>query len=360
MDILRFEKPINDILALAQGESVLEDMITEIRIYWNEFELDLVRYQNKCKLIRGWDALFERVDEDLGKLASMKLSPHYKNFEGEINPWNERLQNIRIIFDVWIDVQKKWIYLEGIFFGSAEIKVQLANDYRRFESINNDFTNLMKRVSNKPKVVDVIKEQSLSKVLERISESLDKIQKALTTYLETQRQAFARFYFVGDEDLLEIIGNSKDCLQIQKHFSKMFAGIASITQENNGIDLHGMNSKEAEYVKFNTVLKITDHPKIDLWLTKVEDYMKESLAVSLEKCVKEFGSRDDISTPEKFEPIKKAIAEFPSQNVLIASQIVWTDLVESNLEKSKNAGMLAVAEFVNKFLSYLADEVLQD
>jgi len=31
-------------------------------------------------------------DGDLGKLASMKLSSHYKNFEGEINPWNERLQ----------------------------------------------------------------------------------------------------------------------------------------------------------------------------------------------------------------------------------------------------------------------------
>lgn len=39
---------------------------------------------------------------------------------------------------------------------------------------------------------------------------LNKIQKALGEYLETQRSAFARFYFVGDEDLLDIIGNSKD------------------------------------------------------------------------------------------------------------------------------------------------------
>ena len=39
---------------------------------------------------------------------------------------------------------------------------------------------------------------------------LQKIQKALGDYLEKQRQNFARFYFVGDEDLLEIIGNSKE------------------------------------------------------------------------------------------------------------------------------------------------------
>jgi dynein heavy chain 1, cytosolic len=32
--------------------------------------------------------------------------------------------------------------------------------------------------------------------------------------LEDQRRKFARFYFVGDEDLLEIIGNSKDAKNV--------------------------------------------------------------------------------------------------------------------------------------------------
>jgi len=47
-------------------------------------------------------------------------------------------------------VQKKWIYLEGIFFGSQEIKVQLTNDYNRFKGIDNEFTSLMKKVTAKP------------------------------------------------------------------------------------------------------------------------------------------------------------------------------------------------------------------
>jgi dynein heavy chain 1 len=29
-------------------------------------------------------------------------------------------------------------------------------------------------------------------------------------YLEQQRAEFSRFYFVGDDDLLEIVGNSKE------------------------------------------------------------------------------------------------------------------------------------------------------
>ena len=67
--------------------------------------------------------------------------------------------------------------------------------------------------------------QGAQKILERLADLLSKIQKALGEYLERERNSFPRFYFVGDEDLLEILGNSKDLVRIQKHFKKMFAGI---------------------------------------------------------------------------------------------------------------------------------------
>ncbi len=69
---------------------------------------------------------------------------------------------------------------------------------------------MMKKVSQKPQVLEVLSIQNLQKTLERFSDMLSKIQKALGEYLENQRSSFARFYFVGDEDLLEIIGNSKE------------------------------------------------------------------------------------------------------------------------------------------------------
>ena len=42
---------------------------------------------------------------------------------------------------------------------------------------------------------------------------------------------------MGDEDLLDIIGNSKNVQKIQKHFRKMFAGIAAImlSEDDNKI-----------------------------------------------------------------------------------------------------------------------------
>lgn len=132
----------------------------------------------------------------------------------------------------------------------------------------------------------------LQKSLERLADLLAKIQKALGEYLEMQRQAFARFYFLGDEDLLEIIGNSKDVKAVQRHFNKMYAGITSLTTENkDGQDLlYGMHSKEGEYVTFDKNVNITEDPRINIWLSKVDEQMMVSLASFLEKSLKEITS----------------------------------------------------------------------
>lgn len=70
---------------------MLEDMIQKVKNNWQKFELEMVRYQSKCKLIRGWDDMFSLLDEDLGNLHSMKMSPYYKSFEEEVKPWDEKL-----------------------------------------------------------------------------------------------------------------------------------------------------------------------------------------------------------------------------------------------------------------------------
>jgi dynein heavy chain 1 len=142
-----------------------------------------VRYQGKCNLIKGWDEMFEELDEDLNNLSSMKLSQYYKTFEEEIAQWDDKLQKLKIILDVWIEVQRKWVYLESIFLGSSEIKEMLINEYTRFKGIDSEFTSLMKKVSSKPNIIETMSIQGLQKTLERLSDMLANIQKALGDYL---------------------------------------------------------------------------------------------------------------------------------------------------------------------------------
>lgn len=97
--------------------------------------------------------------------------------------WDDKLQKVRIILDIWIDVQRRWVYLESIFLGSSDIKDMLINEYSRFKSIDSEFTSLMKKVSAKPNLLETMNIQSLQKTLERLSEMLANIQKALGDYL---------------------------------------------------------------------------------------------------------------------------------------------------------------------------------
>ena len=61
-----------------------------------------------------------------------------------------------------------------------------------------------------------------------MNEKLEKIQKDLNQFLDKTRNEFQRFYFLSNDDLLEIIGNVKDPEPIQKHIKKVFAGIHSL------------------------------------------------------------------------------------------------------------------------------------
>lgn len=66
------------VLSARPGMTCVSLVLMQIREVWNTYELDLVNYQNKCRLIRGWDDLFNKVKEHINSVSAMKLSPYYK------------------------------------------------------------------------------------------------------------------------------------------------------------------------------------------------------------------------------------------------------------------------------------------
>lgn len=90
LDLKRNEGLIKEVVVQAQGEMALEEFLKQVRETWSSYSLDLVNYQNKCRLIRlvgiagmtltirGWDELFNKCGEHLNSLSAMKLSPYYR------------------------------------------------------------------------------------------------------------------------------------------------------------------------------------------------------------------------------------------------------------------------------------------
>lgn len=107
------------------------------------------------------------------------------------------------------------------------------------------------------------------------------LNKSLSTFRHN------RFYFVGDEDLLEIIGNSKNIPRLQKHFKKMFAGVHSIKLNEEFTVVLGLVSQEGEEVDFIHPISITENPVINDWLSLLEKEMRITLAHYLAQAVTE-------------------------------------------------------------------------
>jgi len=158
------KKEMAEILTTAQGEMALEVFLAQVRDKWMKQELELVLYQNRVRLIRGWDNLFTSLDDHLNGLVLMKSSPYFRavrEFQEEGKLWEERLTKLRSAFDSWVDVQRRWVYLEGIFFGSADIKAQLPAEWSRFKNVDSEFVTLMRRVSTRPYAMEALNIENL-------------------------------------------------------------------------------------------------------------------------------------------------------------------------------------------------------
>lgn len=56
--------------------------------------------------------------------------------------------------------------------------------------------------------------------LQNLSDGLERCQKSLNDYLDSKRNAFPRFFFISDDELLSILGSSEPTC-VQEHMIKV-------------------------------------------------------------------------------------------------------------------------------------------
>ena len=261
--------------------------------------------------------------------------------------------------------------MSGTFEGSSDIQVQLATQYKRFRSFDRDFTRLMKDIQAN-QVLDpwVREERALLQELNTYADTLNNIQKALGDYLEKQRVAFPRFFFIGDDTLLEIIGNARNPVKVQAHLSKLFAGIASLDIAEDGRTVKGMISSEGEIVPFQQSIVVTDESSVHGWLSAVQYQMRYTLAFMLERSVDLLLKFDadatyDRATGAAYTRTVAAFFEwldaFPAQIVILSTQVYWSQSVEQALNgtDTANAALRGVLSRIESTLEFLADRILR-
>jgi dynein heavy chain len=120
--------------------------------------------------------------------------------------------------------------------------------------------------------------------LESNNKTLNRIQKVLSEYLETKREAFNRFYFLSDEDLLDILSHSRDIQAIQRHMNKCFESInrlGVINQKEESFEIESMFSGENEQVMFQNSIIVDANISLEEWMIKLESQMKQTLKYNM-------------------------------------------------------------------------------
>ena len=78
----------------------------------------------------------------------------------------------------------------------------------------------MNETAKNPKVLESCHAPNRLETLQMLGTGLEKCQKSLNDYLDSKRNAFPRFFFISDDELLSILGSHEPTC-VQEHMIKV-------------------------------------------------------------------------------------------------------------------------------------------
>ncbi|XP_035826580.1 dynein heavy chain 6, axonemal [Aplysia californica] len=339
VEIKAFDKAeeMQEISGMASSQAALEAILKKIEDSWRSVEFQVLHFKDSKDvfILGNTDDIQQLVDDSSINVQTILSSRHVGPIKAKVDEWGDNLALFNKTLDAWLTCQRTWLYLESIF-SAPDIQRQLPVESKMFIEVDKSYKEIMRRVHKTPSAIRNGAQPGLLEIFQYNNNLLDQIMKCLEAYLESKRVIFPRFYFLSNDELLEILAQTRNPLAVQPHLRKCFDAIHRLefavmeglepdeeVQYTN--DILAMLSPEGERIDLGKGLKARGN--VEDWLGKVEEAMFGSLRRLCKKAIKDF---------QDMKLVQWILAN-ASQVVLTISQMMWTTDVTKILSEKKTA-----------------------
>ena len=339
---------IQEITIAAEKEYNLERNMNNMIGEWATIEFEVKAYKESGTfIVGGIEEIITLLDDHIVKTQTMRGSPYIRPIEKECKEWEHKLKYAQGLLDAIIGCQRTWMYLEPIF-GSEDIMRQLPTEARRFQSVDTLWRKTLAEFNTDPNFMNQSEpDKKLEEKFKKANQKLEEITKGLNDYLEMKRLYFPRFFFLSNDELLEILSQTKEPRAVQPHLGKCFEGINKVHFEQD-LKITRMISAEGEEVAMDIPVdpeNSANKGNVEKWLLELESIQWFSLRTLTQASLEEYT-----------KIARKAwLLNWPAQVILGISVVFWTSEVSAAL---KVGGGKALFECNEKLNGQLKDMVI--
>mmetsp|Transcript_25191 Transcript_25191/g.84661 ORF Transcript_25191/g.84661 Transcript_25191/m.84661 type:complete len:4540 (+) Transcript_25191:178-13797(+) len=339
-DMMKFNlheyvEEVQEVVETAQKEKKIEKKLEDISASWGGFMLEYVKHKDtEMSLIRLNEEIIESLDAHMLELQTMLgMGKFVEFFRPKVEKWQATLSDVQEVIKLWESVSRSWASLESIFLTSADIRSQLADVTKVFESIDGEFKEMMREAVNEPNVVQACTVDGRELNLTRWKAGLDQCQKSLNEYLDRKKEMFPRFYFVSAVALLDMLANGTNPKKIMPYLGDCYDALANLSfvKDNEGNESNKtadvMIAKDREQIRMHS--PFTMEGEVEVYLNKLTAAMMHTLRHQLLRGIED-GVNWDV---DPNLPRHKWLFKYPAQVVLTGSLIYWTEETEQSLEE---------------------------
>ena len=148
---------------------------------WKQTNFVVHKYNDKGYTIASPDPIREQLENHILILGGVAASKYSRSVKKKVAQWEKELNTVFDVIDLWMAVQRRWIYLEAIF-RSDDIKSQLPEEAKKFGKTDTNYCKIMESVSKNPNVLACCvrgEAADREEALKTLQSELDKCEKSL-------------------------------------------------------------------------------------------------------------------------------------------------------------------------------------